>query len=239
MWKIVSVLALVGLLSGAAAQGAVTAAPSNTAPPKISGGNHEGDTLTATSGSWSGSTPMSFHYRWRRCNSSGGNCRDIDGAKSQTYRLSGDDIGHRIRVSVTAQNSSGSANALSGATATIAKGLQPANTAAPVISGTPRDGQTLATTNGGWANSPTSFSYQWKHCDTRGANCSNVGGNHSTYKVDRGDIGSTIRVVVRARNRYGGTAAVSNPTGVVGEQPAAPGIVTPPTIAGTARDGQT
>jgi hypothetical protein len=50
-------------LLGGAAQGAHQTAPSNTSPPTISGTPTVGGTLTASSGSWSGSSPMSFSYR--------------------------------------------------------------------------------------------------------------------------------------------------------------------------------
>ena len=46
--------------------GATTAAgtpPSNTSVPTISGTAAQGNTLAASSGSWSGTTPMTFTYR--------------------------------------------------------------------------------------------------------------------------------------------------------------------------------
>ena len=42
--------------------------PANTGSPTISGTPVEGQTLTAAAGSWSGTTPISFSYRWQRCN---------------------------------------------------------------------------------------------------------------------------------------------------------------------------
>ena len=56
----------------------------------------------------------------------------------------------------------------------------PVNTGAPVVSGQPYVGKTLATTNGSWLNSPTSYGYQWIRCDSNGNGCGPIGGAHSS-----------------------------------------------------------
>lgn len=182
---------------------------------------------------------MTFSYRWQRCNSGGGNCRDISGATSQAYNVPDDDVGRTLRVSVTASNSSGSANAVSNATAVIAKGQEPENTAIPTISGTAKDGQTLTASNGTWASNPTSFSYQWRRCDTSGTNCGDVGNDRQTYVVEQGDVGSRMRVKVDAKNAFGGNTATSSPTAVVAPRGPLPAMTSPPVISGLAQDGQT
>ena len=55
MWKSLALVLAVALLSGGAAQGARTSAPVNTSKPTISGTPRAGETLTAGSGTWSGS----------------------------------------------------------------------------------------------------------------------------------------------------------------------------------------
>ena len=62
---------------GGAASGT---APANASPPTISGTATEGQTLTATPGAWTGSTPINHSYQWRRCDSAGANCVDIAAA---------------------------------------------------------------------------------------------------------------------------------------------------------------
>ena len=71
MWRYVGGVAVLALLVGGSAQGARLAAPANTSLPTISGTPRAGETLTAASGAWSGSSPISFAYRWQRCNKNG------------------------------------------------------------------------------------------------------------------------------------------------------------------------
>ncbi len=233
----VGLLAL--LLTGGGAQSARDTAPANTSAPAISGTAREGETLSAASGSWSGSTPMSFSYRWQRCNSSGGSCGNIGGATGQTYRLTNGDVGRTIRVSVTASNSDGSSNAVSASTGIVGKGQQPINTALPTISGTAKEGERLTAHVGSWTSNPTSFSYQWLRCSSSGGGCKQVGENRSTYGLGSRDVGSTVRVEVRAGNAFGSNPATSAPTAVVVSRSPRPANTSPPTIAGTPQDGQT
>src|SRR2546422_8136329 len=158
-------------LSAATAVVATGTPPSNTAAPTISGTAQDGQTLTANPGSWSGTTPITYsYYAWRRCDSSGANCTLVSSASSQTYTLTSSDVGKEMRVGVTATNSAGSGWALSAATAVVATGTPPSNTAAPTISGTAQDGQTLTANPGSWSGStPITYSYYaWRRCDSGG-----------------------------------------------------------------------
>jgi hypothetical protein len=74
--------------------------PQNTSPPTISGNEHEGDTLTAVTGAWD-TTPTKFVYQRQRCGSSGSGCADISGATEKTSTLTGSDVDHTVRVTVT------------------------------------------------------------------------------------------------------------------------------------------
>lgn len=83
--------------------------------------------------------------------------------------------------------------------------------------GSPTVGETLTATNGTWNNSPTGFTYQWQDCNSSGASCSNISAaTISSYVIQSGDIGDTIRVGVTASNGSGSSAvAFSGVTGVV------------------------
>jgi hypothetical protein len=96
-----------------------TTPPANTAPPVITGAAQQGATLTATPGTWSGTGPLSYSYQWRDCDASGANCGDIPGATGTSDTLVHGDLGHTLRVSVTASNAAGSAVVESAPTATV------------------------------------------------------------------------------------------------------------------------
>jgi hypothetical protein len=132
---LVGVLAAVGLLIALVAaltgfsslgyaapnQTAATAqyAPQNTAPPTITGSPVEGQTLAASTGTWSGDQPITYAYQWQRCDANGGACQNISGATNQNYVVTAADVGRTLRVAVTATNASGSATASSVPTAVV------------------------------------------------------------------------------------------------------------------------
>ena len=99
--------------------------PANTSPPTIAGTAQQGQTLTASPGTWSGTQPINYAYQWQRCDSSGANCNPIGGATSTTYTLTSTDVGSTIEVTVTASNMAGSAIASSAPTAVVVPGSGP------------------------------------------------------------------------------------------------------------------
>jgi hypothetical protein len=131
---LIAALALaVGGVFGTAQTGnaAATDKPSNTTPPTISGTPQTGSQLSASNGTWAGTTPITYTYQWRRCDANGGSCSDVSGATSQTYNLQQVDVGTTLRVNVTATNSDGSANLTSVPTAAITAPATPAPTGCP------------------------------------------------------------------------------------------------------------
>jgi hypothetical protein len=123
-----------------------------------------------------------------------------------------------------------------GATASIA--AAPQSNSAPTISGQPREGSTLTANNGNWANSPTSFSYQWQQCDSTGSNCNPISGaNSKSYKVATGDVDHALKVAVTATNADGSSTATSAASDAVssGKGPVNTGQ---PQVSGTAKVGE-
>ena len=93
-------------------------APAATAAPTISGIAMVEQALTATSGTWSGSAPLTVGLEWLRCDADGENCQGL-GLTGNTYTVGIVDIDKTIRVRITASNAAGARGALSDATAVV------------------------------------------------------------------------------------------------------------------------
>src|SRR4051812_3790544 len=83
-----TVLVVAGLSNAAS-----SAVPVNTGEPTISGTAQEGETLTATSGTWTSASTISYAYQWRRCNAQGNGCSNIGGADTSSYLVRGGGVG--------------------------------------------------------------------------------------------------------------------------------------------------
>jgi len=77
-----------------------------------------GTTLTRAIGTWNGSKPLSFLYRWDRCLDRACGVRAV-AARTRTYRVRPADRGRRLRLTVVATNAVGRATASSTPTRTI------------------------------------------------------------------------------------------------------------------------
>ena len=214
------------------------APPVNQSVPTIGGAAQESQTLTESHGSWTHS-PTSFSSQWEQCDSAGANCTPIAGATGQSYVVSSDDVGHRIVVTETASNAGGdSAPAASAATAVVVP-LPPSNVGLPSITGDAVQGQTLTEQHGTWTRNPTGFSYQWQRCDSAGSNCADISGaTGQAYDMTSDDVGHTILVEETAHNDGGSSIAAASPASAA-VVASIPRVVNPPTISGTAQEGQT
>jgi hypothetical protein len=96
---------------------ASTSPPSNTSRPPVTGAPTAGARLSASAGTWSGTTPISFGYQWQRCDPS---CENVAGATDSSYTLVTGDLGAHVRVVVTAINAIGNASAESAGVGPIA-----------------------------------------------------------------------------------------------------------------------
>ena len=83
--------------------------PVLSTPPTIVGPPEAGELLAAVPGEWEGGKPITFTYQWRRCDAAGANCVPISGATAESYRPVSADVGHALKVFVTATSTAGTA----------------------------------------------------------------------------------------------------------------------------------
>jgi hypothetical protein len=100
-----------------------SARPTNTDEPSISGTPVVGNRLQANRGEWAGQQPITYSYVWLRCNESGDNCSEIQGANDTAYEVRDSDVGRTIRVRVVARNDRGQTSAISNQTAVVGRNM--------------------------------------------------------------------------------------------------------------------
>jgi hypothetical protein len=205
-------LVAAGLIGAASAS---AAAPQNTSAPAISGTARDASTLAAADGSWS-NTPTSFTYQWQRCANDATACGDITGATSKTYVLVTGDVGHTVRVVVTAVNTDGKTPALSQPTDVVDSKNGPTSSVKPAVSGSTVVGGSLAVSNGSWTPSSSSFTRQWQRCAKDGTGCLDIAGaTGKTYGVRSADVDFRLRALVTAHTAAGQATAASNASAVI------------------------
>lgn len=175
--------------------------PANTAAPSISGTPQSGSTLTASPGTWSGDTPITFAYAWS------------DGATGKTDALTDADVGQTVSVTVTASNDAGSATSTSSPTLPVQAApappppsgncdlnATPSNLASQVSAAT--SGQTICLANGNYGTWDPQTSKAYTVTAAPGAspnlsfdlyNTSNltIDGAHTNYDLSTSGINST------------------------------------------------
>jgi hypothetical protein len=102
-------------------------------------------------------------------------------------------------------------------TVAVAVSVPPTNLSPPTIAGTAQQGQMLSASTGAWSGTaPFTYAYQWRRCDTGGANCADIAGASApTYTLVAADLGTTIRVAVTASNSAGSSVSSSIQTPTV------------------------
>jgi hypothetical protein len=234
------IAALLGLACGLPVVGVADAAgsPVNGSLPTIAGTAKDGHLLRASKGGWTGQAPIKYAYQWTRCDASGADCEDIATAARANRKVTAEDVGHTLRVAVTASNSTGSSSATSAPTGIVAP-LGPAEKSLPKIAGVFEDGQLLSVSDGTWKGTPPlSFTYQWEACNRSGGSCSVISGaTSSSYRAISSQIGGKLKVIVTASNAGGSASTVSKPTSRIEAGP--PVSIALPTISGSLEEGQT
>ena len=171
----------------------------------IAGALLSGQTLTASTGTWS--ITGTFTYQWQS-SSDAATWSNIANATESTFVLTASEASQFIRVQVTNSISSGTISGTAFSVANVKIGA-PYNTALPTISGASRIGWAHTVTTGTWGNTPTSFAYQWQS-STNGVSWINIGSSSTSTYIPTFDISnSKIRVIVSAINGTGTATATS------------------------------
>jgi hypothetical protein len=224
--------------------------PESIAPPKVSvvgGGKAEvGKELACSQGEWTGS-PTKYEYRWFRGN------EELVGQTANRYKLIGEDPGHKLFCSVTAENGSGPSKAVtreseafvvpeSGGEAPTAGKTKPRISE---VSGGRVVGDTLECSAGEWNNNPTSFEYQWVRYASKLAASSEedpviiAGASESTYVIKQVDEGFVLTCRVTAANGFGSAHVESEAVKIQGREPSNTEAPSISSVSGTARVGET
>ena len=212
--------------------------PANLIQPTATGSPTVGSTLTAEPGTWSGTPPPTFSFRWQYQAQDTG-WYDINGATSASYVVQPSDAGRLLRANVTGQNSAGPAEQVTkniGPIGGAASG--PVNISPPDISGTATVGGQLVADQGTWSGSPTSYGYQWQRQVGGDWNSIN-GATARAYTPSSADAGDQLRVTVTASNAAGQGSATSSATTAVTNPAQPPVNTTLPVISGKTVIGST
>lgn len=164
--------------------------------PGLSGTVIAGEAISCSSGSWLAKPAPVFSYRWLR------DREPIPGAEGTAYTVESQDEGHLLSCLVTATNEVGSSSASS---ELVTVPVAPLNTAAPQVTGIPREGETLECSTGEWSGTrPLGLIRQWLRDEVAIA-----GEDRATYRIGPEDEGHVLSCEVIARNLAGSQAAKS------------------------------
>jgi hypothetical protein len=183
--------------------GATVPVPINLRRPEVYGNTFEGRRLYGSQGQWL-DNPTAYTYQWEKCNASGAGCSLVSEATESSYVPGAADLGHALRLKVTAVNAGGSSTPVESPPTSAVTVGSPLNVSPPVISGNPLVDEVLHCSKGTWDNAPTSYEYEW----LRDGNWID-NQNDPTYTVQAKDVGHNIACRVTAGNGEGYERALS------------------------------
>jgi hypothetical protein len=195
-------------------------APKNTAPPLIGGTPEVGQTLTCSTGTWTGKpAPESYKFVWIRNDGRTGE-EVITSATSDEYSATSNDSGKTLSCEVTAKNTEGKGSSLSAPVVVPANNLgdePPVRTEEPTIfpSANVALGTTLTCGGSKWTGNPEpTLSYEWLR---DGAAISSA--TEEKYVVAETDEGHLLSCRVTAINEQGIAFGESGSVEVAGTIP--------------------
>jgi RTX calcium-binding nonapeptide repeat (4 copies) len=191
--------------------------PANRVKPVIAGEPREGRSLRVSTGSWTGTRPLRFSYRWLLCRPDTSPCTAIAGATSATLLLGPEEIDSTVRAVVTATNLAGSRSTTSAMTAVVLP-APPAPVSAPRLVGAFQRGGLVTATTGRWQSSrPVRYLFRWLRCERGRQQCHAITrARAGAYVLRPADFGQRVRVIVQASNSGGAREAASALSPVIG-----------------------
>lgn len=211
-----------GTLFGSALAGGGSPAPqpvvpSNTVAPEVSGTPQVGQTINTSSGTWSGTAPITYEYQWQASADGATGWADIAGATASTLTPQVEQQGLYLRSRVRGTNAAGQSGwAASASTGQIAAAspvlAAPTRQTAPTVAGTFQVGQTLtigqpAVYSG---NPAPEISYRWQ-MRPNGSGTITTLPTASSLTLTSAQEGMQIRVQDMASNSQGSTIFSNNP----------------------------
>lgn len=210
-----------GTLFGSALAGGGSPAPqpvvpSNTVAPEVSGTPQVGQTINTSSGTWSGTAPITYEYRWQESADGATGWADIAGATSSAITPQVEQQGLYLRAMVRGTNAAGqsvwAASASTGQIAAPPVLAAPTRQTAPTVAGTFQVGQTLtigqpAVYSG---NPAPAIIYRWQMRPNGGGTILSLGIAPS-FTLTSAQEGMQIRVQDMASNSQGSTSWSNNP----------------------------
>ena len=194
--------------------------------PVVSGGKSGkasvGETLSCSQGSWKGTQPIVYTYKWFHDGK-----EPISGASSSQYTVVAEDETHEVSCRVTASNEAigGRAVTAESSNRLLVPGTAPVNTEAPSVLGVDAVNETLTCDSGRWSGSPPiTYEYRWFR------NSAEIPMETGpTLIVQPNDEGQKLRCKVIAKNNQGKAEASSAEVTIVREalHNTTPPVVTP------------
>ena len=190
--------------------------------PVVNGTPAVGQVLSVAPGAW-GPAPVTLGFQWLRDGVA------IPGAAATTYRVTAEDAGRQLAVTVTGTKAGYAAASTTSVPRTVVRLLT--STPTPAISGSAQVGQTLTAVPGTWSPAPVTLRFQWNRSGKP-----ILGATRSTYRLTSADAGRAITVTVTgSKTGYPSAARTSAGKSVAKVLTSQP----PPKITGTARVGAT
>ena len=219
--------ALVAAVTAASASGPHAAWSTATVPvkaspgpllsvaPAVTGPLQQGQKLTATTGTWTGSGTIAYAFQWSRCDPTGAHCSSVHGATAHTYTLVAADVGKTIGLTVRATDTTGTIAGYASLVGTIAApAATPVVTRVPAITGTAVVGQTLTVDNGAWSPTQSAYAYGWLRCNQNGRICAAItGATTATYVATAADVGHALVATVGAGSTQLSWSTATAPVG--------------------------